>query len=771
MNHLLFLTFSIVLSLTSHDIFSQRIGEWTSYLPYQSGVRVTQSEHKIYYGTEWSILKIDKEDFSSERISKVNGLSDIGIQEIAYDLNQDQLIITYSNSNIDIVREGQIINLPNIKLNTDLTSNKSINDIFISEQMIYLSTGFGLVTILSDNLLFGSTTFTDIPVQDAVVYDNQVFIATNEGIYFAPTNGSQNLIDFSLWQLMDERFGLSPFYSSSGVAIYNDKLYIIADDVLYSWDGNQMEEQYTPPSSNISLGFLSSEGEKLMIGVLGSDGRGDVFFFDGANFSKSGNGCNDFVQDAIQDQYGRIWYADRFGGFRTAEGYTSECQRLSFDSPFSHEVSQIAINDDEVFIASGGIRDNYDYNFTRSGFYTLDEEGWTNINQDNSSFILENDLQNFLTIKTHPSRDEVFIGTYWGGLLRFNPISDEYILYNDTNSSLLGTTGDIQRERVTGLLFDNEENLWITSFGSPRPLAIFSQDEQWINFSLGANKNLIDVAQDEFGYLWIPAFGNNGGCYIYDPGSDLLSSSDDRIRFLSTSTSNLTSNTVNTVSVDLEGAVWLGTGEGPVVFDCGSDPFEFDNCSGDRIKVIQDSIVAFLLADQDILTIEIDGGNQKWFGTRNGLFVLSPDGEEEIYRFTEDNSPLFDNRIRDIAFDKESGEMYIGTDKGLQSFKTPSTEGKSFHQKSEVLVYPNPVTPNYDGPIAIKGLVRDALVKITDLNGNLVTEVRALGGQAIWDGNDSIGKKVKSGVYLIFSTDDNAFDSPDSFVTKIMVIR
>ena len=164
-------------------------------------------------------------------------------------------------------------------------------------------------------------------------------------------------------------------------------------------------------------------------------------------------------------------------------------------------------------------------------------------------------------------------------------------------------------------------------------------------------------------------------------------------------------------------------------------------------------------------------GNNKWFGTRNGVFVQSPDGETQIAHFTEDNSPLFDNEIQALAFDGLSGEMYIGTNKGILSYRTTTSEGQRRHLESEVFAFPNPVEPGYLGPIAIKGLVTDALVTITNVDGALVSEIQAEGGQAIWNGMDLNGRPAESGVYLVWSVEPNSFNSPDSFVTKILVIR
>jgi len=764
-----FLFFSVFSAYVNGQSFA-KIEEWTSYLPYQSGLHVAQSTEFVYYSTEWSLLKINKEDFSSDRISKVEGLSDIGIRTIVFDRFNGQLVIIYNNSNIDIMSSEGIANLPNILANTDLTGDKQINVVHIAdESFFYLGTGFGLVQINSRDLLFGFTTFTNIGVKDITTSNGQIYLATEEGIYFAKTDGSQNLIDFSLWDILDQDVGLPSLYSSGSIAHFRNVLFLEADNKLYSLDTGIVELVYTPPSG-FRIAFLSSEGSDLMIGLSHANLAGKVIFFDGTDFLEDGAGCSDRIMGAIEDQTGRIWYADLFNGIRTAENKNSNCDRLSFDSPFSHEVSEIAIKDDRIFVASGGVRDNYDFRFTRAGYYTLKDRNWLNFNQDNSPKFKDYDLLNFLTILPHPDNNMLYVGTYWGGLLEHNLDDNTMRLFDDTNSALLGTIGDEQRERVTALAFDEESNLWVTSFGSSRPIALLNSDGEWFNFVSSMNNNLIDIVIDQFGYKWMPAFGNNGGCVVYDSGEDISSPLDDRYRFITSSNSELTTNVVNTVAVDLDGSVWLGTAEGPVVFDCGSDPFS-DDCPGNRIKVIQDSIVAFLLADQDILSIAVDGANQKWFGTRNGIFVQSPDGQKEVYRFSETNSPLFDNRIRDLAYNGNSGEMVIGSDKGLQSFRTSSTTGSNIHRKSEVFVFPNPVEPHYTGPIAIKGLVRNAFVKITDINGNLVKEVRALGGQAIWDGRNLDNIPVKTGVYLIFSADDSAFDRPDSFVTKVMVIR
>ena len=109
--------------------------------------------------------------------------------------------------------------------------------------------------------------------------------------------------------------------------------------------------------------------------------------------------------------------------------------------------------------------------------------------------------------------------------------------------------------------------------------------------------------------------------------------------------------------------------------------------------------------------------------------------------------------------------MFIGTDLGIISYKSTATEGL---ETCDIFAYPNPVKGSYSGVIAINGLTKDASVKITDVSGSLIYQTKALGGQAIWDGNNLKGEKAASGVYLVFSTDT---EGSKSCSTKILIVN
>ena len=100
------------------------------------------------------------------------------------------------------------------------------------------------------------------------------------------------------------------------------------------------------------------------------------------------------------------------------------------------------------------------------------------------------------------------------------------------------------------------------------------------------------------------------------------------------------------------------------------------------------------------------------------------------------------------------------------SFRGDATRGENFHH--EVKIFPNPVLPGYTGLVGISGLVDDAIVKITNVSGKLVKELRASGGSTSWDVADYNSKRAESGVYLVFSSSS---DGKETFVGKVAVIN
>ncbi len=173
----------------------------------------------------------------------------------------------------------------------------------------------------------------------------------------------------------------------------------------------------------------------------------------------------------------------------------------------------------------------------------------------------------------------------------------------------------------------------------------------------------------------------------------------------------------------------------------------------------------YLLQDEKITAIEVDGGNRKWIGTERGVWLFNSTGEELVYNFTSENSPLLSNNIVDIEIDKGTGEVFFATDKGIVSFRSDATVGNTSFD--DVKIFPNPVTPDFRGSVGISGLITDAIVKITDVSGKLVWETRRKavplpGGYVI-----ILVTLYSTGVYLMFASTE---DGSSRIVGKLAVI-
>ncbi len=227
---------------------------------------------------------------------------------------------------------------------------------------------------------------------------------------------------------------------------------------------------------------------------------------------------------------------------------------------------------------------------------------------------------------------------------------------------------------------------------------------------------------------------------------------------------NLPSNNVKSLALDRDGQMWVGTDQGVVVFDNPSAVFSGKNF--DAYTPVFER--RRLLGNETVTSIAIDGGNRKWLGTKNGIFLFSSDGAELVSNFNEKNSPLPTNEISYITAELNTGEVYIRTSKGMVSYLGTATEGSLKQDENAVKVFPNPVRTDFEGQIGIEGLVENAFVKITDIAGNLVYETRANGGTAVWNGKTLLGGRVETGIYLIFSANKKG---EETLVSRLAVVK
>jgi streptogramin lyase len=752
------------------------IGEWQQHLPWQSARAVTGSDSKIYYATPWSVVEIDKTDRSPKFLYKTEGFNDVGIKLVRFNKSANVLFVGYTDANIDLYypANGSVVNLPFILKNTVLSGDKTLKTVFFDNEFAYLGTGFGAIKLDMTSAEVDFTVFTGLPVRSFAVYENSYYMGTEDGLFRVAID-DDNPADFSRWKMLGTQEGFVPGEPVNALAVFGEFLFLGSEGSgLLRYNGSDAPVVLDDPDG-LQVSLLTTEGTGLVSAWKNSDGVGRVMYQEasGAYYEVQGPCDARRPLDVVEDGTRKFWFADEYDQFRYFDAATGQCDFFVYDSPYSHHVAEIAVRGNKVFVATLGADPNLNPQNSKYGLYIRDENGeWRRISGDsNPELKADNCDQDWWRVTPHPTEDKVYVGSFSTGLVEMKDDGTATKCYNKNNSILqnAGEAGE-GRTAIGGMAFDKDDNLWICNYSAASPIAVLKPDGTFLHYDVPGTGNFKQVVIDKNGYKWfVSAF--TGGLSVFDSGDDLADLSDDQYKVINVSNSVLATSEVSCAEVDLDGDVWVGTKEGLYSFECTSAIFNDENpCKGTRQIVNVDGFNGYLLQDENIKSIAIDGANRKWVGTTNGIFVQSADGRTTIARYDASNSPLPSSIIEDIAINQQSGEVWIGTSSGIVSVRSDATLGGAINT-NKPYAYPNPVRPDYDGPIAIYGLARDANVKITDIAGHLVYEGTANGGQAIWNGRDYLGRRAASGVYLVYATSSTSFESPDAVVTKVVVIN
>lgn len=437
--------------------------------------------------------------------------------------------------------------------------------------------------------------------------------------------------------------------------------------------------------------------------------------------------------------------------------------------------------------------------YTPATVQILKDNDWQIYNDDSvKTFSGRMYFSNLYSLDYDPHNSEhLFVGTS-NGLYEF--LNGKILnYYNETNSPIetaIPITSDINSrlnyQLVTSVKFDNNSNLWLlNSQAITQSILMLTKNGEWVqrkqnalinlnqnNASLGIRSaaNMSNMMFDHRGLMWfcnnsyfVPAF------YKYDINNDQLTgylTKGSPPSYINQDGTVVTvQDGVRTVSEDQNGNIWISSNNG--LFLLESDRINED---GDtyltQVKVPRNdgtNYADYLLNGSNILCMATDGGHRKWIGTAgDGVYVISSDNMVQEQHFLSSNSPLLSDNILSIAINNNTGEVFIGTDQGLCSYMSDATTPATEMIEDNIYAYPNPVQPDYNGPITIVGLSYDADVKILSVSGQLVNQGRSTGGTYIWNGCDMKGKRVASGIYMVATATN---DGKKGIVCKIAIIK
>jgi hypothetical protein len=753
----------LLLAFSFSGSYSQNlaIGQWKAHLPFNKGRLVTEGNNTIICGAEDGIFIYNKSDNSLQTITKVNGLSDINLALLRYFPEKDILLVGYEDGNIDLIQNGNVYNISDIQ-RKNILGSKRINAVMFFQQYAYLACNFGIVVLNLDRKEIKDSYYLSYTTSNNSVYGvttdgNNLFAATDSGIY------SVNLFDaninyFGSWNNITGNLNLT-LVSYNQIFWYSNKLYVLQQpsSSIFAFDNSIW--------SPTTLGVYDVKSVQVTHNKLVVTGSVDVKIFNTTlqeEMHFSNPTIFSVMRDAITDQSGSLWIADNNKGLAKVST-NSSFEFFVPDGPRSNKATTMQIVNSQLWVGHSGVKSNrWDPVYSTDGFSTYVNNKWATYDHTNvhSPLVSLDTVLDFMSLAVDPrNSNHVFLGSRGKGVVEFDngtgTVKNYFSAFNSTIQTIPNYPGTFW---MGGIAFDVNYNVWMLNSNVPSALLVYQTDGTWKSYSFPgfATTGILlgDLMFDSYGQIWIDVLGR--GIIVGQPdqvsGNDFISDT--------SSTTGLPSNDVRVFMEDKEGQVWIGTAKGvAVVYSPGTNP--------QKILLLQDGTYQYLLGTEGVTSIAIDGANRKWFGTENaGVFLMSADGTKQLQHFTAENSPLLSNSILSIAINQQTGEIFFGTERGIVSYKGDATEGGD--KCENTYVYPNPVKHEYEGPIAITGLVKNGNVKITDISGTLVYETTALGGQAIWNGKNFAGTKAHTGVYLVFCSDE---DGKNTCITKLLLIN
>lgn len=706
---------------------------------------------KIIAATENGIFYYTIATGEITKLSKANGLHNIGITAFDYNPQTKIGLIGYQDGSMDVVTPKEIKYIVDIPIATGYNGDKKINHISITGDQAVISVGYGLSIFNLTNKEFGDSAFfiTGGVYQasnEATIFGNKVYSVTDTGLKSHQMNTTFPV--YTTWTTeapgafkhIDSESELA-FSTATAAYVYN----------------NGAPIQLPTTFENIRDVVITTNN------VIVTDNRVYTYGTNGVsqNAVSLGEECNTALTAG-----GKILGGTVLSGIKDEGNITYKPS-----GPYFNYAYNINLFDNNQMLVSTGARlDNYNFpanNPKKPGFYYFNGTEWIY-----PSFFVNKKISNVnvldAILSPYSSNEVLFTNytTFENGVykMKYNAANKDFDLVKYYN---LGAKPFYRRP--VGLTTDPQNNIFVSfGFNDGNP-SIGIYDKAADDFVI---KKLIlasDGIQKSIFYenmLWTPLPRSNN-FWVYDY-KNALNLSDDSDYILGTSNGFTGSGGILSVAFDKSGDAWIGTDGGLRIMPNATSEIKSTDPKVEPIVIEQNGLGEELFRESAILQIAVDAGDYKWVSIDGGgVYYLSSDGQKTIKHFTRENSPLPTNSVTDIKIDKKTGKVYFVTYNGIVTYQGDVADVTS--NFGEVVVYPNPVVySNFKGKVTIKGLAEKTNIRIVDAAGNVVHSAVARGGYYEWDLNNQKGARVASGIYFVLMTNE---DGSDKATAKIGVVN
>lgn len=768
------------------------IDDWRYYTPFSGADRMAETRGRVYFTSAGSLFAYDKSNDETLAFSFMNDLNDPNdVTGVFAPFNGNYVVVAYSNGNMDVLRDdGSVVNLPDIK-DSRMTDKRINNATFSDDQKTMLvATAFGIVRY----------NMVKLEVIDSGIYNDNVDAAAIIGgfpvaivrgyVCVPPTPDTLRDLGYWWWQ----PHGVEKVVTAGGTT------YAIVDE-----DGVKRPAilHLDPETRLVTKQYI---GTREAEGMASGTAAEPIAIASGTQLTMADAEGNVTSTHTLPEGFNNSCFtaaggpADLWTGSR--QGVSNADAKDTYIYP-PVKPGELSVRNVHI-LASSTRGDLYMSNrgnsleFGTSGGNT----GYQSVRTPDGVF---HDSQphglDIPPTSTRPSPegylfDPLFVtpsvtnpGIYYTGNLSAGVFAidaltgRQLVHFTPDNSPLPGYWN------VRDAAFDSSGTLWLfseTSNANPPSLIALSPQgvakmdkvskDDWAigtaaksffsardgQIATGANGRLLYLLGDNK----IGVYDTKGTATVSDDSFVEIS----RFRMADGSGFPELQRFHKLMEDPLTGALWVATNDGVIVVP------EPTKVSGGIVDIVRPKVARndgtgladYLLSTQAVFNMAIDGAGHKWFVTReSGIFMTSADGTQILQNFTAANSPIPSNTVFSVkAHPAWADKIYFGTTNGLLEYRSGYSQPSD--NLNDVLIYPNPVKPDYTGPITIQGLVDASRVKILSPGGLLVAELTSDGGTVRWSGNGTDGKRVPAGVYHVLASSQDKGAKP---VGKIVVIR
>lgn len=719
--------------------------QWKLHLSYKDATECAATPRYMYAVANGSLFSLDRADGQIEYWSKATGLNGNIVSHIAYDPRSGKLVVAYDDGRIDLIdEEQQVSQIPDLYLKAG-SIDIAINSICVGSGYTYLAMPFGIVVLdtkreeVSETYYIGQNA-ASLDVLRVVEKGDSLYAFTADRMYAASLR--DNLVDYTYWHVSS-----LPIDRLQNAVLHNNTFYTLQHDSLYRLNGQTWQLVLPQALSWIhaSDGHLLACVDSKTLYELADDD------------SPVGLTNNYSIHDALYSS-GEYWLCEQNWGLIRLRTTGDEVYHPY--GPNSNSGYAMFTAHDQLYTVIGGrwaaeyiryarinIFDGTDWRcydpgqiYSRLGATALDPV---------SVAVDKNDPGHY------------FVATYGTGVFEFKDyeVVKQHTYTNSTLQPVNPTINPLYFTRTDGAMLDEQDNLWVlnaTTIG--QALHVMKPSGQWVGIPLVSNG--AEIQLETPAGIWVDK-RNKQWKWLFDQrmtprvillndGGTPADSYDDRCvarsSFVDQNGNALAPAHFRCFAQDQTNRIWIGTEKGILLIPKEVDFFTSNACK--RIIIPRNDgtgLGDYLLGDEQINCMAVDGGNRMWIGTANSGLYLIEDDTITVAHFTETNSLLPSNNILSIAIMPKTGEVFVGTGKGIASYRSDASEPQE--DMRHAYAFPNPVRPDYGGTISITGLMDNTVVNIIDEGGNLVCKTRSHGGTAVWDGKLPDGRRATPGVY------------------------